>query len=300
MKPVTGTAPVFPERLVSGADKAASVLRAALDEPLAGPSESRGFQLLVARRERRAPAWRVLATTAALGAFVLGWVLLTPAVPRVSVQREMLRPKAAPSAPAVALDIARPVVVTRNAESTPVRSKSPRRAAATADATQCAGLARAEQYAAAVACYDRIASGTSMASELALYEKARLESKALGRPDAALLTLDAHERRFPAGVLSAEVQLSRIELLIQKGSSASALAAIERGMREGLGRERGGDLQALSADLLATRGDCDAARLALSQARSSGVHPSRLAAAARRCEATEAAAASPAAAPSAL
>lgn len=134
-----------------------------------------------------------------------------------------------------------------------------------------------------------------MAAELALYEKARLQAKAIGQPAQALATLDEHGQRFPGGVLSTEVGLTRIELLSQLGKRSQALSAIERGLQGALGRERGGDLQVLRADLLAAQGDCAAALEAVRLARQAGVHPSRLAATERRCP-VESTTASPAAA----
>jgi hypothetical protein len=156
-------------------------------------------------------------------------------------------------------------------------------AASHGDTSVCAQLARGADYEAAAACYGNVARGSSMSSELALYEKARLESKALGRSAAALATLDEHARRFAGGVLATEVGLTRIELLSQLGRSAEALSAIEKGMPGALGRERGGDLLVLRAELLATQGSCVAALEAAQQARGKGIHPSRLEAAERRC-----------------
>jgi tetratricopeptide (TPR) repeat protein len=151
------------------------------------------------------------------------------------------------------------------------------------DTTRCAELARRGSYDAAARCYEAIAQGSSMAAELALYEKARIESKALGRGSAALATFEQHAKRFPSGVLATEVGISRIELLIQLGQGPAALTAIDQALGGPPGRERGGDLQALRADLLAAEGECDAAREALELARAAGVHPSRLDSTTRRC-----------------
>jgi hypothetical protein len=166
-------------------------------------------------------------------------------------------------------------------EREPSRALAP--AARESDAGQCSQLAKAGQYAAASACYGKVAHGSSMGAELALYEKARLEAKAMGQSSQALATLDEHARRFPSGVLTTEVELTRIELLSQLGRSAEALSAIDRGLHGALGRERGGDLQVLRAELLSGQGDCTGALAAAQAAQQAGAHPSRLEATARRC-----------------
>ena len=124
-----------------------------------------------------------------------------------------------------------------------------------------------------------------MAAELALYEKARLESNALARGEAALATLEEHGRRFPRGVLANEVGMTRIELLIRVGRADSALAAIEQALQGPLGGERAGDLLALQGDLLSARGDCTAAVQSFAGARKAGVHDSRLESGEKRCAA---------------
>ena len=122
-----------------------------------------------------------------------------------------------------------------------------------------------------------------MAAELALYEKARLQSKALGDSSAALATLEEHARRFPAGVLATESTITRIELLTRLGRGDAALHATQQALQGPAGRERHGDLQVLRAELLAARGECAAALEAIAEARSAGVHAARLAASERRC-----------------
>jgi hypothetical protein len=125
-----------------------------------------------------------------------------------------------------------------------------------------------------------------MDAELALYEKARIEAKALGKSSQALVTLDEHARRFPGGVLSTEVELTRIELLSQLGRRAEALHAIDRGLQGALGRERGGDLQVLRAELLSAGGECTAALEAARLASQAGAHETRLKTTQQRCPAS--------------
>lgn len=151
------------------------------------------------------------------------------------------------------------------------------------DVAVCAGLARIGKLEAAASCYDRIGRGNGMTSELALYEKARLESRALGRGAAALATLEEHARRFPQGALAVEAGLTRIELLSRLGRTSEALNAIERALPGAIGRERGGDLYLLRGDLLSLRGECAGARAAYAAARVAGIHPNRLKAGEERC-----------------
>jgi tetratricopeptide (TPR) repeat protein len=135
----------------------------------------------------------------------------------------------------------------------------------------------------AAECYGRIAQGSSLESEVAMYEKARLESRALGRGAAALATLDEHAKRFPRGVLSTEAGLTRIELLTRLGRTNDALKAIELALAGPIGNERGGDLFALRGQILSNRGDCTGANAAFALARSHGVPPSRPLGGEKRC-----------------
>ena len=272
----------FPERLVDADSRSAALIQRALAEPALGPSEQRSWQRLQ-ERSRRASArwvWPVLAFAVAATALLL-W-------PKPSedpaLGPEVLLPRPAPVAPAAPLDSA---LRTPESPSLP-RVEKPKASASAAgsadsDTAACVKLAQTADYEAAAACYGKLARGSSMASELALYEKARLESKALGQSARALATLDEHARRFAGGVLATEVGLTRIELLSQLGRRAEALSAIEQGLKGPLGRERGADLLLLRAELLSTQGDCAAALEAAQKARDAGVHPSRLETVERRC-----------------
>lgn len=284
----------FPERLVHADNSSATLIQRALAEPALGPSEQRSWQRLQERS--RLPSarwvWPVLAFAAAAAALLL-WRQPNQ---DPALRPEVLLPRPSPVAPAAPLDS-----TLHSPEPAPVprveRPKGSASGAASADTdtTACAKLAQAADYEAAAACYGRLARGTSMASELALYEKARLESKALGRSAQALTTLDEHARRFAGGVLATEVGLTRIELLSQLGRRTEALSAIEQGLQGPLGRERGADLLVMRAELLTTQGDCGAALEAAQKARDAGVHPSRLETVERRCSAATPA---PAAVPS--
>jgi len=276
--------PDFPSRLVEGDDRAALLVQRALAEPVLGPSEQQAWRRLRDRSKPAAPRWLLPAAAFALSmcALLVWWSRPTPAppmAPDVWSRVPVSPPHALLGAPGL------PEKAAETPEKPSERAKPLARAASEDDANQCAKLAKDAKYADAVGCYGRIAGGSSMSAELALYEKARIEAKALGQSSVALRTLDEHQRRFPSGVLSTEVELTRIELLSQLGRRGEALAAIERGLQSALGRERGGDLQVLRADLLVTQGDCVAALEAVRLARQAGVHPSRLSAIERRCPA---------------
>jgi hypothetical protein len=113
----------------------------------------------------------------------------------------------------------------------------------------CAQLARAGSAEQARDCYERLSSGSGMSAELALFEQARLEGKALRRPENALRTLEAHRRRFPRGSLRAEVMLAQIDWLLATGDSAHALQIVDEALASGLLRERTSELQRLRTTL---------------------------------------------------
>lgn len=277
----------FPPRLSEGDDRRAELIRRALAEPVLGPSEQRSWQRLSSRSKPALP--RLLLPAVAVGlaltAFAL-WhespradSLLKPEVlPHAALPRASAEPSNAPAPP-----VAAPASSERHKVPRADSSPSAVASATEADAAPCATLAKAAAYVDATDCYARIARGSSMTSELALYEKARLEAKALGKPSLALTTLDEHTRRFPGGVLRSEVAFTRIDLLSQLGRRAEALAAIDESLHGALGQERAGDLQAMRAGLLAANRECAAALEAAQAARQAGVHPSRLEAVERRC-----------------
>ena len=90
-----------------------------------------------------------------------------------------------------------------------------------------------------------------MTAELALFERARLEGKALRRPDRALQTLETYRARFPNGSLRPEVMLARIDWLVRSGEQAQALLAVDEALASGLLRERTAELERLRDSLTA-------------------------------------------------
>lgn len=276
--------PDFPRRLIEGDDRQAALIVRALAEPAPGPSEQRSWNKLQQRGARFSPRWFLPAVAGGLSALALGVWLARPA-PAPIVSPDVW----ARSTAATPLVLPTPSIEAKPTNVTPAPSERPKGVAAVRhenDAGECSLLAKAGQYPAAAACYGSVARGSSMDAELALYEKARLEAKALGQSSQALATLDEHGRRFPGGVLSTEVELTRIELLSQLGRRAEALQAIERGLRGALGSERGVDLQVLRAELLSAGGDCPAALEAALLARQAGAHATRLKTVEQRCPAS--------------
>jgi len=116
-------------------------------------------------------------------------------------------------------------------------------------ARACADLARTGDAEAALTCYERLAIGSGMTAELALFERARLEGKALRRPDRALKTLEAYRLRFPHGSLRPEVMLARIEWLVRSDDRERARQAVDEALASGLLRERTAELSRLRDSL---------------------------------------------------
>ena len=119
-------------------------------------------------------------------------------------------------------------------------------------AKACAQLARGGESEQALGCYAQLASGNGMSAELALFEQARLEGKALRRPDRALRTLENYRQRFPEGSLRAEVMLAQIDWLLASGGSSRALQIVDEALASGLLRERTAELERLRATLSAS------------------------------------------------
>ena len=74
---------------------------------------------------------------------------------------------------------------------------------------------------------------------------------------AALRALDEYQRRFPAGQLSEEARLIRIEALLSLGQSAEALQSLETLPASSLERSR--RLRVARGELRAAQGRCDEA-----------------------------------------
>jgi hypothetical protein len=116
-------------------------------------------------------------------------------------------------------------------------------------AKACAQLARDGTTELALACYDKLASGSGIMAELALFEQARLEGKMLRSPERALRTLNSYRQRFQHGSLRAEVMLAQIDWLLASGQRAPALALVDEALGSGLLSERKAELERLRATL---------------------------------------------------
>lgn len=118
-------------------------------------------------------------------------------------------------------------------------------------ARACAELARGGNAEQALSCYADLANGNGITAELALFEQARLEGKALRRPEQALQTLETYRRRFPNGSLRAEVMLAQIDWLLRSGERARASQLVDEALASGSLSERRAELERLRDTLSA-------------------------------------------------
>jgi len=286
----------FPKRLAENDDAVGQLLSASLQAHAPGPSETDSWNRLRAARRRPRALWL---WCGALASCAIVTLVFLSARRSHDEWRTLARAEswvlAAPTAKSVEpIPAAVNITDGKPAKDRPARAmkseEKPQSAAATPPSTraedtqECASLAREGNIGQATHCYDSIARGSSMAAELALYEKARLESRALGEQQRALDSLNEHSRRFPNGVLAAEVEMTRIELLSRTGRTREALIAIEHALDGAIGRERGADLLAIRGDIYSTQNNCDKATEDYARAKQLGVHPSRIAAGEKRCK----------------
>jgi hypothetical protein len=110
-------------------------------------------------------------------------------------------------------------------------------------AKTCAQIARRGAAEEAITCYEKLAVGSGVSAELALFEQARLAGKVLHQPERALRTLANYRERFPRGSLRAEVMLAQIDWLVTSGQSARALALVDEALGSGLLQERASELE---------------------------------------------------------
>jgi Outer membrane lipoprotein len=85
---------------------------------------------------------------------------------------------------------------------------------------------RAGDRAAAGALFERLAGGSGLRSQNALYELAQLRLR-LSQPAAALSAVDDYRRRFPEGALAQEAALSAIEARLALQQEAEAVAEMD-------------------------------------------------------------------------
>jgi hypothetical protein len=162
--------------------------------------------------------------------------LSTPPEPSRKLAPETARPRARPAS-------------ARLVPKRPVEGDGPKPGAPHRSARACAELARDGAAEQALACYAELANGSGITAELALFEQARLEGKALRRPEQALRTLDSYRRRFPNGSLRAEVMLAQIDWLLRAGERARALQLVDEALASGSLQERRAELERLRETL---------------------------------------------------
>lgn len=153
----------------------------------------------------------------------------------------------------------------KGADPIPVRSPADRTESTTAesvpsDPATCRDLLHSGKSAASEQCYLKIAAGSGLSAEMAVYEVARLRRDVLANPSGALAALDEYGVRFASGTLAPEVQMARVDLLARLGRVDEALAASAQLLSTPVGRARGAELRLLRGNLLRDqKNDCGSA-----------------------------------------
>jgi hypothetical protein len=119
-----------------------------------------------------------------------------------------------------------------------------------AKAPDCLSLARQGQTRQAEACFLKRAEGSGLGAEMALYEVSRLRRDVLADADGALRALAEYRKRFPAGSLRREADMSQLELLRQLGRSDDALKQSEELLLSSASGERAAELHLLRGHIL--------------------------------------------------
>ncbi len=120
-------------------------------------------------------------------------------------------------------------------------------------------LARDGRYEEAAEAFEAIAAGKGPHAELALYGLGRIQQTDLSRPREALVTFDRYRRTYPRGTMIQEVEISTIEIELQRRDFDSALASMSRFLAGHPSSERVGEVRLLRGNVLRERGDCGAA-----------------------------------------
>lgn len=148
-----------------------------------------------------------------------------------------------PSAPLPSQSEATPVPPVATSDSMP-KSEQP------SEGPDCLSLARRGQTRAAEACFLERAQGSGLAAEMALYEVARLRRDVLADANGALEALTEYRKRFPAGSLRREADMSQLELLLQLGRSDEALKRSDELLSASASGERAPELRLLRGHIL--------------------------------------------------
>lgn len=132
---------------------------------------------------------------------------------------------------------ARPVVVaSAPAAAAPVESETDRMA------REAEAFERSGEYKSAAQRYESLARGAGIDAEWALYRLGKLRARYLGDRSGALAAWREHRRRFPAGSLRQEVDLSIVEALVRLGQNQEALVEAERFLAQYPASERRDEL----------------------------------------------------------
>jgi TolA-binding protein len=140
----------------------------------------------------------------------------------------------------------------------PTGAALPQAAAPDAYSTAVA-LAHGKRYEDAARAFEVVANGHGPRADLALYELGRILQLHLGRPEGALESYLRYEREYPRGSLSQEVEISAIELELQRRDLNAALGQMGGFLERHPNSERAPEVHLLRGDVLRERGDCKAA-----------------------------------------
>jgi ferric-dicitrate binding protein FerR (iron transport regulator) len=109
-------------------------------------------------------------------------------------------------------------------------------------------------------CYLKIAAGSGLSAEMALYEVARIRRDVLLNPNASLAALDEYQSRFGSGTLAPEVRMARVDLLSRLGRIDDALRESAAILASPSGHSLTLELRLLRGNLLRDKkNDCAAA-----------------------------------------
>jgi hypothetical protein len=254
-----------PDRLIEQNGAAGELLRAAERIYQTAGSEVDAWQKVMKRSHRGTVAFLVSLAFAAAVASALGTSnLLRQMKGSATFQVEADRPSLQVTEPAPRLPEERPAVLAAPLQapaalprSSALRSPAP----APTDESGCRSLAGSVAGVdRAVECFRRIGQGSTLASELALYEGAKLAFEHHREPRRILTWLDDYKRRFPDGTMRGEVEWLRVQLLQRAGRVADALAESEVMLGTPVGRSLAPQLHMLRGRIFQdNRNDCASA-----------------------------------------
>src|SRR5262249_32728861 len=111
-------------------------------------------------------------------------------------------------------------------------------------------LLRSRLYSEATAAFENVAAAHGAHADLALYELGRIEQLHLGNSDRALTAYLRYQREYPHGTLLHEVELSTIELKLQRRELDDARDLMNRFLDHHPKSERAPEVHLLRGDVL--------------------------------------------------